>query len=73
MDDVIHGITEKMIRRHPHVFADAKVKDSGEVLTNWEEIKKQEKIGKEDDRSFLGEAFDEAEDLIGRARRRKGL
>ena len=73
LDDVIRGITEKMIRRHPHVFGNAKVKDSGEVLANWEEIKKQEKIGKEDDRSFLGEAFDEAEDLIGRARRRKGL
>ena len=73
LDDVVRGITQKMIRRHPHVFGDAKVKDSGEVLVNWEEIKKQEKIGKEDDRSYLAEAFDEAEDLIGRARKRKGL
>ena len=73
LDDVVSGITQKMIRRHPHVFGNAKVKDSGEVLINWEEIKKQEKAGKEDDQSFLAEAFDEAEDLIGRARMRKGL
>ena len=73
LDAVVRGINEKMIRRHPHVFGDAKIKDSGEVLANWEEIKKQEKSGKEDDRDFLAGAFDEAEALIGRARKRKGL
>ena len=73
LDDVVRGINEKMIRRHPHVFGDAKIKDSGEVLANWEEIKKQEKAGKEDDRDFLAGAFDEAEALIGRARKPKGL
>ena len=73
MDDVISGITEKMIRRHPHVFGDTKVNDSREVLDNWEEIKKLEKSGKEDDRPYLAGAFDEAGDLIERARRRKGL
>lgn len=73
MDDVISGITEKMIRRHPHVFGDTKVNDSREVLDNWEEIKKLEKTGKEDDRPYLAGAFDEAGDLIERARRRKGL
>ena len=73
LDAVVRGINEKMIRRHPHVFGDAKIKDSGEVLANWEEIKKQEKAGKEDDRDFLAGAFDEAEALIGRARKRKGL
>lgn len=41
--DVIDGITEKMIRRHPHVFGDVKVKDSAEVLKNWEQIKAIEK------------------------------
>lgn len=44
--DVIQGICEKMIRRHPHVFGDVEVKDSGQVLVNWEEIKKKEKQGK---------------------------
>jgi uncharacterized protein YabN with tetrapyrrole methylase and pyrophosphatase domain len=73
MDDVISGITEKMIRRHPHVFGDTKVNDSREVLDNWEEIKKLEKAGKEDDRPYMAGAFDEAGDLIERARRRKGL
>jgi tetrapyrrole methylase family protein/MazG family protein len=41
--DVINNISEKMIRRHPHVFGEIKVKDSNEVLKNWEEIKKEEK------------------------------
>jgi tetrapyrrole methylase family protein/MazG family protein len=43
MNDVIAGVVAKMIRRHPHVFGDIKVKDSSEVLTNWAAIKKQEK------------------------------
>ena len=73
LEDVARGIKEKMIRRHPHFFGDTKVKDSGEVLVKWEEIKKKEKSGKADDRSYLARAFDEAEELIGRARQRKGL
>ena len=73
LDDVVRGINEKMIRRHPHVFGNEKVTDSGEVLANWEEIKKREKIGKENNSSFLAEAFNEAEVLIDRARKRKGL
>ena len=73
MDDVAKGITEKLIRRHPHVFGDVKVADSGEVLVNWEEIKAKEKEGKEDPNLYLPEAFDEAENLIDAARRRKGF
>src|SRR5512140_1796812 len=34
VEDVVRGITEKMIRRHPHVFSDTAVKDSAEVLRN---------------------------------------
>lgn len=41
--DVIFAISEKMVRRHPHVFADTKVADSNEVLANWSAIKAQEK------------------------------
>ena len=33
---------QKLIRRHPHVFADAEVADAGEVLSNWDEIKREE-------------------------------
>jgi tetrapyrrole methylase family protein/MazG family protein len=40
--DVIEGIVEKMIRRHPHVFSDVEAKDSETVLRNWERIKQKE-------------------------------
>jgi tetrapyrrole methylase family protein/MazG family protein len=43
VEDVITAETEKMIRRHPHVFGDAIVSDSAGVLKNWDEIKKKEK------------------------------
>lgn len=41
--DVIRSIAEKMVRRHPHVFGGVKVKDSAQVLKNWENFKAQEK------------------------------
>jgi MazG family protein len=41
--DVIRAIHDKMIRRHPHVFGDVSVKDSGEVLKNWDRIKAEER------------------------------
>lgn len=40
IDDVVSAVSEKMIRRHPHVFGNENVKNSAEVLKNWEEIKK---------------------------------
>ena len=40
---VAQGISEKLIRRHPHIFGDVKVADSKEVLRNWDAIKKTEK------------------------------
>lgn len=43
ISDVVSEISAKMIRRHPHVFANEKAKDSETVLANWEEIKKEEK------------------------------
>lgn len=47
MAEVVHDVAAKMVRRHPHVFGDAQAETAGEVLQNWEEIKKQEKEGKE--------------------------
>lgn len=44
--DVIEGISDKLVRRHPHVFGDVIVNDANEVLTNWDAIKKQEKAGR---------------------------
>lgn len=43
LEDVIKGICEKMIYRHPHVFGNAKADTADEVLVNWEMLKKQEK------------------------------
>lgn len=43
INDVIQGVSEKMIRRHPHVFGDVKVTSQEESLALWNEIKKQEK------------------------------
>ncbi len=43
IDDVVAGLTEKLIRRHPHVFGEAAVNSAGEVVTRWEEIKRQER------------------------------
>ena len=43
LDDVADGICKKLIYRHPHVFGDVTVSGSGEVLQNWEELKKREK------------------------------
>ena len=46
IEDVAKEISDKMVRRHPHVFGETTVNGSGEVLENWEEIKKEEKLGK---------------------------
>lgn len=46
IDDVVSEVAEKMVRRHPHVFGDVQADNSEQVLTNWEDIKKQEKENK---------------------------
>lgn len=43
IEDVLHHIAEKLVRRHPHVFGDAVVANAGEVLQNWEALKKVER------------------------------
>ena len=53
VDDVTDGICKKLIRRHPHVFGDASVKDSEEVLSNWERIKVGERAKRKTDSSAL--------------------
>jgi MazG family protein len=45
-DDVVDAICTKLVRRHPHVFADVKVETAAEVVTNWEAIKAREKQGR---------------------------
>jgi tetrapyrrole methylase family protein / MazG family protein len=43
MDDILQVLCAKLIRRHPHVFADLQVKDVDQLIANWERIKKEEK------------------------------
>src|SRR5256714_4128778 len=50
IDNVIAEVTEKLIRRHPHVFGESDARDSGAVLKQWEAIKREEK---KDDQHYL--------------------
>ena len=52
--EVLNGICDKLIHRHPHIYGDVKVADEHEVKANWEKIKLLEKAGKEgQDKSVL--------------------
>jgi XTP/dITP diphosphohydrolase len=46
VDDVADGIVAKLVRRHPHVFADVAVSGADEVTRNWDDIKREEKRAK---------------------------
>ena len=52
LDQVIHELADKLVRRHPHVFGDVSVAGSGEVVVNWDAIKNTE-VGKESRKSRL--------------------
>jgi ATP diphosphatase len=52
--DVVQAITRKMIRRHPHVFADAVAGTTGAVKLQWEEIKAAEKAERAERRARRG-------------------
>jgi tetrapyrrole methylase family protein/MazG family protein len=43
MGEVVDTLCKKLIRRHPHVFGKARMKDSAEVLARWDDIKRSEK------------------------------
>ena len=53
IDEVAAGINAKMIRRHPHVFGNAKADDSDAVLKQWDDLKEDEKKAKSDQSSIL--------------------
>lgn len=57
LQDVIDGICEKMVRRHPHVFGDVNADDAHAVVTNWETIKAAERSGDADDSALAGVAL----------------
>lgn len=48
-----HGIAEKLVRRHPHVFGEVNVDSAEQVVTNWEAIKKTEREAKQEDSSAI--------------------
>ena len=55
LQDIAEGLSVKLIRRHPHIFADAVASDASAVLRNWEQIKREEKRSgaEEEPRSVL--------------------
>jgi len=57
IDDVAAGITQKLILRHPHVFADAKLERAEDVLDNWDKLKA-------DERKASGKAEKRAESIL---------
>ena len=72
-EDVARGISEKMERRHPHVFAGVEFSSDEERHAAWEKIKKDEKAGREWEKDYLPQAFREAQELVQKARERKGM
>ena len=71
-EDVCQVVSDKMVRRHPHVFSGVVYKSKEEQHAAWEDIKKTEKAGKEWHADYLPEAFEEARGLIEQAEKRKG-
>jgi ATP diphosphatase len=55
-DDVAAGISDKMIRRHPHVFGDAEQRAAGQSAASWEQIKTAERANDEDQSALAGVA-----------------
>ena len=71
LEDVARTVNEKMIRRHPHVFAGVHYETEEELHAAWKAIKQEEKAGREWEAAYLSAALDESEQLIEQARARK--
>lgn len=72
LDDVIDTVTEKMVRRHPHVFDNLDLTEE-EMHKLWNKIKRKEKEGKDWQEPFLKDAMEESKKLIDKAKKRKGF
>ena len=75
-DRVCQVLVDKLIRRHPHVFGDVKVKNVDQVWANWEKIKKAEKAGTRHERASVFDGIPKhlpallrAEKLVKKARK----
>jgi tetrapyrrole methylase family protein/MazG family protein len=53
VNQVIHGIHSKIVRRHPHVFGDVKLEGVDGVLANWEKLKEKERSDKKQEKGLL--------------------
>lgn len=79
-DRIAHRISDKLVNRHPHVFGTTKVGSVADVLTNWEAIKRAEKVGTQHERPSALDgipkhlpALQRAEKLVKKARKAKLL
>jgi len=77
-DNVCRRLVDKLVRRHPHVFGTADVKEVDAVLSNWEKIKRAEKVGTRHERPSIFDgiprhlpALLKAEKLVKKARKAK--
>lgn len=73
LEKIIDGINEKMIRRHPHVFAEVKADSAEQVLANWEEIKDQEKPNSKNSFSDVSASFPSLTKALKLGKRAKKL
>ena len=71
LEDVIGEVSEKMIRRHPHIFGTEHVDSSVQVLQNWDEIKKKEKEGRKEEQ--MDKLFEDALLLLCKMAKRKKI
>ena len=62
--DVVRGIHQKMVRRHPHVFGEKRAKNATEVLKNWEQIKVEERKAKSSKPGIAASVEGEAASLL---------
>lgn len=77
-DALTQRLVDKLVRRHPHVFGDVKVKDVDQVWANWEQIKRAEKAGSQHERKSALDgvparlpALMQAQKLLKKARKAK--
>ena len=72
-EDVAKTVSDKMVRRHPHVFGDRTFESEEALHAAWAEIKKQEKAGREWTAGYLPDALREAHRLLKKVAERKGI
>lgn len=70
--DVVHVLNDKLVRRHPHVFADTTAEDATAVKVHWEAIKQQERAAKGRERTSAVDGIPAGLPALPRARKLQG-